>query len=847
MSHQPERIRSIVGRYRGEALPSSALVSESLKNYLQIHLQEWYALNRRRLPWRGDFEEFTSSAYGTWVSEIMLQQTRVETVIEYWKRWMRAFPDVPTLASTSPEEVNKLWAGLGYYRRAQSLLNGSRMVVERFEGEIPNNTADLLTIPGVGPYTAGAIASIAFNKQEALVDGNVMRVFSRLFALTLEIGGGAMEKQCWDIARALVPAEAPGTFNQALMELGATVCQPTSPSCGTCPVSAVCQARRLVNVKRHYEAAIQQDKSLGGCSITTTTLPSKTSSMLSSGIGKTKKAETKMKSTGNVLKAPQQQQQSLFAAFGFQNSSKKEESSSSSSKQANTISSLDTGATTSASNSTYTITDCVSFTSGTACFDLVDIEDLCSGEGKLDCFDDLPGDVTDFPHKKAKKLPKEVLVSVCVLRRRKPSIAPVGSVNAHASDKVKEEVRLSPLAQYQNQEQEQQQQEGEGQGEGEDEGEFQFLFVRRPPTGLLAGQWEFPSIVLSKRDPNLPASAVQLGKKMESGSNETAFSSTTGAKSKGATSKSKKAMAVARKISNQVDSSETNSISAITITSGKEMEVVDLASDDDCRKGDDMRYQAEATQAVVFFKDDESNPVHIPLTATITVPLTLPVRDAAVQCQLEEGELWSPFPKYLQEQLRINYRRSDESAEDQNAAATGNISVSGSRIKTDSIVSEYSEPHSSNASFEMVLQELAGSLRVAAPVLHVFSHERHTMHVMVKDVIVLSSSNASSSKFDSMKENDTAVQYSWMSQDEILAAGITTGCKKILLLEQLKQNISRRKCNKNKKLSCSPISAVQLETVSQPVVKQEGGKRNAFELLARGGISKKPKSEGKKS
>jgi A/G-specific adenine glycosylase len=127
----------------------------------------------------------------------MLQQTRVETVIAYWNRWMTTFPDVSSLAAASPDEVNKLWAGLGYYRRCQMLLKGAQKIEADFGGVVPSTVPELLTIPGIGPYTAGAIASIAFGQPEALVDGNVIRVFSRLFAIKLELGGGGLEKVCW--------------------------------------------------------------------------------------------------------------------------------------------------------------------------------------------------------------------------------------------------------------------------------------------------------------------------------------------------------------------------------------------------------------------------------------------------------------------------------------------------------------------------------------------------------------------------------------------------------------------------------------------------------------------------
>ena len=213
-------------------------------------LLDFYDRDRRMLPWRGDTVDGAKpppqSAYGTWVSEIMLQQTRVETVIPYWHLWMQRFPTVASLAAASPDAVNAVWAGLGYYRRAQNLLKGAQKVVADHGGDVPRQQQQLLDIPGIGPYTAGAIGSIAFNQPVPLVDGNVIRVFSRLRAIKLEQGNSAMDKTCWALAQAAVDPARPGDFNQALMELGATVCVPKNPRCGACPVGDVCHARAIV-------------------------------------------------------------------------------------------------------------------------------------------------------------------------------------------------------------------------------------------------------------------------------------------------------------------------------------------------------------------------------------------------------------------------------------------------------------------------------------------------------------------------------------------------------------------------------------------------------------------------
>jgi A/G-specific adenine glycosylase len=179
-------------------------------------------------------------------SEIMLQQTRVETVIPYWIKWMTTFPTVFDLARASPDDVNKIWAGLGYYRRAQMLLEGAKKVVDVYNGVIPSTVDELLKIPGIGPYTAGAIASIAHGVSTPLVDGNVIRVFSRLVGSRYSIPSSDMDKLCWSIGRKLVDPVDPGSFNQALMELGATVCKPTSARCDECPVKAYCTAYRIV-------------------------------------------------------------------------------------------------------------------------------------------------------------------------------------------------------------------------------------------------------------------------------------------------------------------------------------------------------------------------------------------------------------------------------------------------------------------------------------------------------------------------------------------------------------------------------------------------------------------------
>lgn len=199
----------------------------------------WFQLRRRRLPWRD-----APTPYRVWVSEVMLQQTQVETVIPYFERFLERFPDVTALAAAPLDDVLARWSGLGYYRRARYLHAGARHVVENLGGELPADPAALRAIPGIGPYTAGAIASIAFGLPAPLVDGNVQRVLSRLTDEAAPVDGGAGQKRIWAIAEALVQASAdPSSLNQGLMELGALACRPTTPDCGACPWRDDCLAR----------------------------------------------------------------------------------------------------------------------------------------------------------------------------------------------------------------------------------------------------------------------------------------------------------------------------------------------------------------------------------------------------------------------------------------------------------------------------------------------------------------------------------------------------------------------------------------------------------------------------
>lgn len=215
-------------------------------------LLEWFALNARDLPWRR-----TSDAYSVWVSEIMLQQTQVKTVIPYWERWMTELPDLESVARAGEDRIHKLWEGLGYYSRARNLQAAARQMVSQHAGRFPRDFAAILELPGVGRYTAGAVASIAFNEARPILDGNVIRVVTRLFGIEENPREKPINDQLWAVAEELVQESAhtnsqpsahskagPAQLNQSLMELGALVCTPRQPKCATCPLQSLCQAFR---------------------------------------------------------------------------------------------------------------------------------------------------------------------------------------------------------------------------------------------------------------------------------------------------------------------------------------------------------------------------------------------------------------------------------------------------------------------------------------------------------------------------------------------------------------------------------------------------------------------------
>jgi A/G-specific adenine glycosylase len=245
----PPAHRRQAGRRPSRAAPPAVAPGPGIApGRLTRPLLRWFSRRARALPWRS-----TTDAYAIWISEIMLQQTQVQTVIPYWERWMRALPDVQALASASPDRVLKLWEGLGYYRRARHLQAAAREICQSRGGRLPERFAEWLSLPGIGRYTAGAICSLAYNHATPVVDGNVTRVLTRLLGIRQDPDRPAVRRQLWATAEALVreasrhahpDRRACAALNQALMELGAVVCTPLKPHCQECPVRGACSARR---------------------------------------------------------------------------------------------------------------------------------------------------------------------------------------------------------------------------------------------------------------------------------------------------------------------------------------------------------------------------------------------------------------------------------------------------------------------------------------------------------------------------------------------------------------------------------------------------------------------------
>jgi A/G-specific adenine glycosylase len=210
------------------------------KRALVRRVTAWYRRHQRDLPWR-----FDRDPYRIWVSEIMLQQTQVATVVPYFTRFVAAFPSVGALAGADERDVLRLWEGLGYYRRARQMHRAAHMIVAEFGGRFPREIDEVRRLPGIGRYTAGAIVSMAFDRPAPILEANTVRLLSRLAAFTGDVSRGAARKALWGLAEAIVPARNCGQFNQALMELGSLLCTPKRPACPACPLGALCAARRL--------------------------------------------------------------------------------------------------------------------------------------------------------------------------------------------------------------------------------------------------------------------------------------------------------------------------------------------------------------------------------------------------------------------------------------------------------------------------------------------------------------------------------------------------------------------------------------------------------------------------
>ncbi|MAX26116.1 MAG: A/G-specific adenine glycosylase [Phycisphaeraceae bacterium] len=213
-----------------------------LEKQLVSRLLAWYDQHARVMPWRA-IRPQVPNPYHVLLSETMLQQTQVATVIDYFNRFTEAFPSIRDLADADEQQVLKLWEGLGYYRRARNLHACAKQIVNEHAGVVPNTVEQLLKLPGIGRYTAGAIASIAYDIPAPILDGNVVRVLSRWFAITESTDEKQVKEQLWELAQLLVPDRRAGDFNQAMMDLGAMVCTPKSPTCLTCPMIKHCQAR----------------------------------------------------------------------------------------------------------------------------------------------------------------------------------------------------------------------------------------------------------------------------------------------------------------------------------------------------------------------------------------------------------------------------------------------------------------------------------------------------------------------------------------------------------------------------------------------------------------------------
>lgn len=239
---------------RGDALANCSFLDKTQEESFRRRLLSWYRDNARDLPWRSDRD-----AYCIWVSEIMLQQTQVATVVSYYQRFLERFPAVHSLAEADEQEVLRLWEGLGYYRRARQLHAAARVIVDEHDGRFPRDAAAVRSLPGIGRYTAGAILSIAFGQREPILEANTIRVLSRLVGYGEDTTSGKAQRLLWDVAERVLPQADSGTFNQALMELGSQLCVPGEPRCLLCPVREHCHANRL-GLQHQIPAKAQRTK-----------------------------------------------------------------------------------------------------------------------------------------------------------------------------------------------------------------------------------------------------------------------------------------------------------------------------------------------------------------------------------------------------------------------------------------------------------------------------------------------------------------------------------------------------------------------------------------------------------
>ena len=219
-------------------LDESQLQTSAQRTAFRRRLLKWFDANQRDLPWRKN-----RTPYRIWVSEIMLQQTQVATVIDYYLRFMKRFPNVKKLAAADQADVLKLWEGLGYYRRARQLHAAAQVVVEKHGGRFPTDFENVLALPGIGRYTAGAILSISLDQKLPILEGNTIRLFARLLAMRDDPRSSTNQKVLWEFSESILPRKRCGDFNQALMELGSAICTPKSPRCLICPVAAICPTR----------------------------------------------------------------------------------------------------------------------------------------------------------------------------------------------------------------------------------------------------------------------------------------------------------------------------------------------------------------------------------------------------------------------------------------------------------------------------------------------------------------------------------------------------------------------------------------------------------------------------